>query len=400
MKRLRTGDQNLVKQINKSIVFNTIKKKGPVSRAQVSKKTGLNKATVSTMVSELINESFIHEIGAGKSSGGRKPVMLYFNHHAGYAIGVDVGVNYILGILTDLNGNIIKKTAGKLKKIDIDYVTSQIFSCIETLVKQVPDSPYGIVGIGIGVPGQVGQDDQILFAPNLKWRNVHLKQMVERKFQIPAKIDNEANAGSHGEQLYGAGKNISSLVYVSIGTGIGTGIFINNRLYKGATGISGEMGHFTIDFNGKKCSCGNRGCWELYASESALLQEASQQKLLDENDDGACLDYLFKEAQKRNSQVMQLLNTFGENIGLGLINIINTVNPEAIIIGNRIAQFKNWIKNPIERTLEERLPIYYRSTDIRFSLLGDYSTALGAASFAISNFFLNKKITNRLESIS
>lgn len=400
MKRLRTGDQNLVKQINKSIVFNTIKMKGPVSRAQVSKKTGLNKATVSTMVSELIDESFIHEIGAGKSSGGRKPVMLYFNHHAGYAVGIDVGVNYILGILTDLNGNIIKKTAGKLKKIDIDYVASQIFSCIETLIKQAPSSPYGIVGIGIGVPGQVGQDDQILFAPNLKWRNVCLKQMIERKFRIPAKIDNEANAGSHGEQLYGAGKNISNLVYVSIGVGIGTGIFINNQLYKGATGTSGEMGHFTIDFNGKKCSCGNRGCWELYASESALLQEASQQNLLDENDD-ADLDFLFREAQKGNSHVLQLLNTLGENIGLGLINIINTFNPEVIIIGNRIAQFKNWIKNPVERTLEERLPIYHQSnTDIRFSMLGDYSTALGASSFAISSFFLNKKITDRFESIS
>ncbi|MBA4602033.1 ROK family transcriptional regulator [Thermoactinomyces mirandus] len=400
MKRLRTGDQNLVKQINKSIVFNTIKKKGPLSRAQVSKKTGLNKATVSTMVSELINEAFIHEIGAGKSSGGRKPVMLYFNHRAGYAVGIDVGVNYILGVLTDLSGNVIEKTASPLRNIDIDYVVGQIFSCIETLVNNVPNSPYGIVGVGIGVPGQVGQDDQILFAPNLKWRNIHLKQMVEKKFLIPAKIGNEANAGAYGEQLYGAGKNISNLVYVSIGIGIGTGIFINNRLYKGATGISGEMGHFTIDFNGKKCSCGNRGCWELYASESALLQEASQQKLLNENDESN-LDFLFREAQKGNSQVLKLLNILGENIGFGLINIMNTFNPETIIIGNRIARFKNWIKKPIERILEERLPVYHQSnTDIRFSMLGDDSTALGAASFAISSFFLNRKITDRLESIS
>src|SRR5690625_3019078 len=114
MDLFKTGDQNLVKQINKSIVLNCIEKKGPISRADISKATSLNKATVSTMVSELIQDNFVNEIGMGKSSGGRKPVMLCFNYNAGYSIGIDLGVNYILAILTDLKGTIVKELSEPL----------------------------------------------------------------------------------------------------------------------------------------------------------------------------------------------------------------------------------------------------------------------------------------------
>jgi predicted NBD/HSP70 family sugar kinase len=390
MKTLQTGDQNLVKQINKSIVFTYIGKNGPVSRAQISKDTGLNKATVSTMVSELITDSFVYEIGAGQSSGGRKPVLLYFNNLAGYSIGIDLGVNYLLGVLTDLSGNIIEEMNIPLKEIEFGYVMNEICSIIDTLKKHVPESPYGIVGIGIGVPGMVDKDENILFAPNLKWQKIDLKQIIEDKFNIPTKVENEANAGCYGEQLYGAGKSIANLIYLSIGIGIGGGIIINNTLYTGTSGISGEMGHLTIESNGKKCPCGNSGCWELYASESALLEES---KLAGSIDGDISIDTILNEARKGNRKVLQLLNNIGEHIGIGLTNIINTFNPEMIIIGNRMALLENWITNPINRILTERLSTYHRSnTHIRFSSLGTYSSALGASSFSIAKFLSEQKL--------
>lgn len=390
MKTLQTGDQNLVKQINKSIVFTYIGNNGPVSRAQISKDTGLNKATVSTMVSELITDSFVYEIGAGQSSGGRKPVLLYFNNLAGYSIGIDLGVNYLLGVLTDLSGNIIEEMNIPLKETDVEYVMKEICSIIEALIKSVPESPYGIVGIGIGVPGMIDRDENILFAPNLKWRQIDLKQIIENKFNIPTKVENEANAGCYGEQLYGAGKNIANLIYLSIGIGIGGGIIINNTLYTGTSGISGEMGHLTIESNGKKCPCGNSGCWELYASESALLEES---KLAGSIDGDISIDTILNEARKGNRKVLQLLNNIGEHIGIGLTNIINTFNPEMIIIGNRMALLENWITNPINRILTERLSTYHRSnTNIRFSSLGTYSSALGASSFSIAKFLSEQRL--------
>ncbi|MEH7248112.1 ROK family protein [Neobacillus niacini] len=391
MQKPLTGDQTMVKQINKSIVFTIIESKGPISRAQISKNSGLNKATVSTMAAELIEEQLVYEIGASQSTGGRKPVMLYFNSRAGYSIGVDLGVNYILGVLTDLSGNKIEEEYIPIKEREFNQVVECLTSVIKTLLSKAPESVYGVVGIGIGVPGVVDKEENILFAPNLEWNHVNLKALIEKEFGITTRIENEANSGAHGEQLYGSGKHMSNLIYVSIGIGIGTGIIIENKLYTGFSGISGEMGHITIEANGRKCSCGNRGCWELYASELALLN-AARSSIKDSSE--LTLDYLANEAFKGNPVVLQLLNTIGENIGIGLTNIINTFNPEAIIIGNRIAQFKNWLVNPIDHVLSERLQSFHKAkTEIRFSELGRFSCALGAASFAISAFLTGKKVT-------
>lgn len=393
MTRTKTGDQNLIKKINKSIVLKSIEKKGPISRAQISKDTGLNKATVSTMVNELIEESLVNEIGAGKSNGGRKPVLLYFNQKAGYSIGIDLGVNYILAVLTDLHGDIFYEKLEKLEHKEPTVVIQKLINIIQSLLAITPDSPYGVVGIGIGVPGIVDTTGKILFAPNLQWKQIDLKYEIEEATGIPVSIENEANTGCLGEQLYGVGKNISNQIYVSISIGIGTGIIINGNLYTGATGISGEIGHQTIETKGRKCRCGNRGCWELYASESALLEEARELGIF-KLDEQYNLESLILEAEKGNSTVIHLLNSIGEYIGIGLVNIINTFNPDMIIIGNRIANFKKWIINPINRIIENRISPYYNNTTIiDFANLGKYSSALGSSSIAISNYFSQHTIT-------
>jgi predicted NBD/HSP70 family sugar kinase len=390
MKTKQTGDQNLVKKINKKLVFHYIKDNGPVSRAHVSKETGLNKATVSTMVAELIDEDLVFEMGPGESSGGRKPVMLYFHEKAGFSIGIDLGVNYVLGILTDLRGNIVEERIDSITNVDFEHVMTKLVIMINELINKAPKSTYGIVGIGVGVPGIVDKMNNILFAPNLKWKDVNIKAFLEEKLRIPTVIENEANAGAIGEQLYGSGLEISNLVYLSIGIGIGTGIILNNSLYTGAAGISGEMGHNTIDANGMKCTCGNRGCWELYASESTLLQEM---KKAFKSEKELQLSKIMNEAENGNEEVLQVLDKIGTNIGIGLTNIINTFNPEVIIIGNRMAQFQTWLTEPIERVLTERLSSYhYSSTEVRFSKLGKYPIATGASAFSISSFLTTKEL--------
>jgi glucokinase-like ROK family protein len=390
---MKTGDQTLVKKINKSIVLSVIQNKCPLSRAQISELTGLNKATVSTLVSELIETNLVYEIGPGQSSGGRRPVMLFFNKNAGYSIGVDLGVNYILAVLTDLQGNIVQEKKTPLFSQSVNDVLPKLKQLIQSLIDETPESPYGIVGIGIGVPGITDSDGKILFAPNLKWHNVNIKEDLEREFELPVTVDNEANAGSYGEKRYGAGKDVSNLIYVSAGIGIGTGIILDNELYKGVSGVSGEMGHFTIEANGKKCRCGNRGCWELYASENALLEQARQLSVF-ENDPKLDIDQLIEAANQDNSEVINLFYHIGEYLGIGLTNIVNTFNPELVIIGNRLSQIRDWIKNPINLVLEQRLLTYHREPlKVTFSELGIYSCALGSSSFAISSFFARDKVT-------
>src|SRR5690606_3174960 len=167
-----TGNQQLVKQINKTLVLEKVMNEAPISRAYIAKELGLNKGTVSSLVSELIDEHLVFETGPGESSGGRRPVMLTFNKDAGYAIGVDLGVNYILSILTDLKGNVVREIYQHITNTEYEHVFSIIKKSINDLIESAPDSPYGIIGIGIGVPGIVNNQGEILIAPNLHWENI------------------------------------------------------------------------------------------------------------------------------------------------------------------------------------------------------------------------------------
>jgi len=381
LKAKSTGDLALVKKMNSYIVLNSIRKHSPVSRAQISELTGLNKATVSSLVNELIESSLVLEIGPGASSGGRKPVLLLFNEKAGYAVGIDLGVNYIRGVLVDLNGNIVSERYERLKQQRRELAFDALTANIDALIAEAPESTYGIVGIGAGAPGIVDQEGNILFAPNMKWREVPLRTMLHDRYQLPIIIDNEANAGAQGEQKYGAGKGIRNLVYLSVGYGIGSGMILDKELYKGTSGFSGELGHLSIDFNGKECSCGNLGCWELYASEKALLEEAS--KLGFEG-----LDELLSAAQEGNADVLKLFDTIGRFLGVGIANIINTLNPDCVMIGNRMSRAEEWIMPSLQQTVQQRaLSFHSEQLQILYAELKEHSAVRGAAYYAIDRFF-------------
>jgi predicted NBD/HSP70 family sugar kinase len=376
-----TGDQALIKRINTAIVLEAVLRGAPLSRAEISKQTGLNKATVSSLVQDLIDGSVVREIGTGASSGGRKPVLLEFVAEAAHAVGIDLGVNYIHGVLTDLRGIVVAESAFDLKTQDPDAVLQEIFRCIDGLIGQAPASAYGIAGIGVGVPGLVDDKGAVLFAPNLGWRDVPLLRWLSERYRIPVTIDNEANAGALGEQIYGAGRNIANLVYVSAGIGIGTGLVLQKHLYKGSSGFSGELGHLSVEAFGPPCACGNRGCWEMYASERALLNKAAALGYGE-------LESLLAAAASGRAEVLPLLEETGEYLGIGIANIVNIFNPDAVIIGNRMSLARPWIEHAMRRTVVQRsLGFHLRSVQLLFAELGQRSAVMGAAHSAIAGFF-------------
>jgi predicted NBD/HSP70 family sugar kinase len=380
-----TGDLAMIKKINTAIVLEAVLKTAPLSRAQISELTGLNKATVSSLVQDLIDSHLVVEIGPGESSGGRKPVMLLFNGSAGYAVGIDLGVNYIRGVLTDLEGNVVTGRELTLKAHAVEDVLPILTECIEALIAAMPDSPYGLVGIGIGVPGIVNDQGDVLFAPNLAWTQVPLESMIEERFGVPVTIDNEANAGAQGEQKFGAGRGISHQIYVSVGIGIGTGIILGKELYKGASGFSGELGHLSIEMNGRPCRCGNQGCWELYASENALLEAAATLGFTD-------LESLLSAAGGGDERVIALFRHIGECLGTGIANIVNVFNPDVVIIGNRMSRAETWIGDTVREAVSRRTLSYHRERlRILFAELSEQSAVRGAAYYAISRFFTKIK---------
>jgi N-acetylglucosamine repressor len=386
-----TADQNSIKVHNEKVILKTIIKHYPISRAKLSKLTELNKATVSLQAHSLITKSLVTEIGEGLSSGGRKPILLIFNKNAGFAIGVDLGVNYILTVLVDLEGNKIFSDCCKIENSSFKAVKPILIERIQLAASHAPESPYGIIGIGVGVHGFVNQDQTVLFTPHSKWKEIHLKKLLEENFNCPIFVDNEANAGAFGEKLYGGVKNFQSLIYVSVGVGIGLGIIVNDELYRGSNGFSGEMGHVTIDFNGKKCDCGNRGCWELYASENAFYHYLSRIK----NGKNFTLEQVSKMIQENDGKTLMEIEKFGYFLGVGLTNIINTFNPEAIVIRSNLIEANPIILKSIEKAISTHTSRYVpQKQELFISQLQRNATALGAAAFMIDKFLVEPENFN------
>ncbi|MFK4303653.1 putative NBD/HSP70 family sugar kinase [Paenibacillus sp. RC254] len=379
-----TGDQALVKKLNKSIVLERIRLHAPLSRAQLSSQTGLNKATVSNLVAELITDGLVYETGLGESSGGRKPLMLLFNSRAGFVLGIEVSVQYIKGALTDLAGTIETELTFPLAQHDPAFVMEQIQKLVQGLMQTAPQSPHGIVGIGLGVPGMVDESGTVLFAPNLGWEEVPLRHQLEEELGLPVVVDNEANVGAQGELYYGMdGEHrqlVRDLVYISAGSGIGAGIIIDGKPYQGAWGYAGETGHMSIDWNGRLCSCGSRGCWELYASEKAYA--ASTFKL-----PAHSTAELLPFALQGDTNTLSVFRDIGRYLGVGITNIVNSLNPGMLIIGGPLAEARTWLEQSMREVIDERaLPYHRRQLQIRFSTLGSRSTMLGAAYAATAPF--------------
>ena len=382
-----TGDQTLIKRMNKSLVLDTIRSHAPISRADIAAKLGLNKATVSSLVAEWLDERLVLETGLGESSGGRKPVMLLFHREAGHAIGVDLGVNTVSAVLTDLSGAILARERRRLRVSAPADAALVVCDVVRSLARSAPEAPYGVVGVGLGVPGIVDDAGVVLTAPNFGWRDAPLRGMLEAELGLRVVLDNEANVGAVGEKQFGIGRDAGDLVYVSAGVGIGTGLIVGHELYRGASGFSGELGHMTIQADqGLPCGCGSSGCWEMYASEKALLHRLAPHP---ERED---LESVLRLADEGDAAAADALSDIGRYLGIGVATILNAFNPEMVIVGNRLALARAYVEQPLLDAVERRsLRQHRRRARIEFASLGLDSAALGAASLAISRFLAAAK---------
>lgn len=372
-----TADQQLVKKMNKTVLLNEIIRSYPISRAKLSEVTGLNKSTVSAQVGVLLNEELIFEIGQGDSSGGRRPVMLVFNQQAGFTIGVDLGVKAINAVLTDLKGNVVESLTTEWAEADQE-AEPKVRAAIDALLGKMPSSPYGLIGIGVSVPGLINREQQVIFVPNLRPDVTSLKQDLENRYDVPVNLENEANAGAYGERRFGAGKDHEEMVFVSLGTGVGTGIILHGELYRGEDGFAGEFGHMSIEYNGPKCTCGNRGCWELYASEKVLWDKYLP---------GHTVETLQRSLQANEASVLNELQKWCFYVGVGLNTVLNVYNPKVIIIQSRVIESHPMVLNMIRTAISSRV---YAQADHSFELipskLSDHASAIGMASLAIEQF--------------
>ncbi|MCL6454274.1 MAG: ROK family protein [Alicyclobacillus sp.] len=381
---MRTGDQALIKELNKNIIMNLIRNQSPISRAQISVESGLNKATVSSIVDELIHDGLVTELGPARSAIGRRPLMLGFNATAGYAIGVELGIEYVHVLTVDLAGRIVSSHESPLPATDVGSVISEIAAHIEDEVSKTPASALGIIGVGVGVPGLVDfASGTILYAPNLNWSDVPMRTLLEERVDLPVFVDNEANTGALAEQLFGVGTEDENAVYFSVGTGIGVGVILNRTLIRGSGGTAGEFGHMIVEAGGLRCSCGSRGCLEMYASTRALVSKYAQIAGA-----GASFDDVIRRIRDGETLAVQAVDSVGRYLGIGISNVINGLNPSLVVIGNRMSEAGKRLLRPVHEMIRNAaLGVPASHARVELSSLGRNATATGAASLALNDFF-------------
>ena len=308
-----------------------------------------------------------------------------------YAIGIDLGGTNLKAGLVDREGKIHHRLSIKTENnADPQTISNQIFELIDKIVKVgvgLKPAPTNIIGVGLGSPGLVDKKGEtILFSPNLPlWRNIPIKRMVSERFSIPCVLENDANAAAWGEKWVGAGKEADSLVMLTLGTGIGGGIIINNKLWRGVNNVAAEIGHMVIQMDGPKCSCGNYGCIEAYASATALvrrfkelLKSGMPSSLKDAGDVTAKM--INDAAFQGDKASLDIIKETGHYLGVALVNIMHVLNPEVIVLTGGMIGSGDLLMNPIKQVIKEKaFEASAKETKIVFSQLGNDAGIIGAA---------------------
>lgn len=388
-------DFSRMREMNRALILSVVREEGSVSRAAIAKRTQLSRSTVSSIVSQLLQANLVAEVGQGRSSGGRRPILLNFNYSAGYVVGVDLGATHIIVLVADLNGRVVaRKEADFAVSVGPEIGLKQIAHTVRLCLEESGLRLGQVLGIGLGVPGPVEYAQGRVIAPPIMpgWHGVALRDRLEEALGMPVSIDNDANLGALSEHCRGAGRNYPNLTYVKVGTGIGCGLILNGQLYRGELGSAGEIGHVTIDENGPPCKCGSYGCLESMAGGPAIALRAQQSiragqitslSRIQPVESITARDVALA-AQTGDRLAQQLFAEAGKHIGVALSSLANLLNPGLIIIGGGVAQAGQLLLDPIRRTMQQRaLQSVAQSAQIVQSTLGRDASALGAVDLAL-----------------
>lgn len=386
-----------LKEINSKNILKIIFENGPISRVAIARMLKISRPTTTSYISELLEKGIVVETGKGKSTtaGGKRATLIDFNKKAGYMLGVMIGVRSIRFALSDFCLNFLKKF-----KIETEEwkgsksVIEKVVSNLNMIIDGENVDKKKIIGIGIGATGLVDSlKGRVIFSPNLKgWKGIDLKNIIEDAMGIPVFIENECRVQAIAEKKFGAAKDIENFVSIETGTGIGTGVFINNKLIIGNIGMAGEVGHIITDMaSNKLCHCGNNGCLETLCSIQALREDIINDIKKAKNKDKYNLNSLSEEEilklyQDKDEIVLKNVEKNAKLLGIGISNSIKMFNPEKVIIhGDAIKYGEHYLEIVRDSVAKNTFPKVKQYYDIQFSQLGDNVGLIGAMSFVFDN---------------
>lgn len=381
-----------IRDINRQIILNHIREKGPISRAEIARLTALQRSTVSLIVEELKGIGLIDEI-EGESSGGRPPQLLSLRTAHAIAVGIDLGKRQTIVATSDLAGRILEQEEFATD-IDFEKTITRIISSVNYFVHKNGGS---IEGIGISVPAMVEPlNGEVILVPHLNWHRPAVAERLKIATGLPVKIDNDANAAALAELWFGRPEisAVRDFILVLVHKGIGTGIVFDGQIYRGKDGIAGEFGHMTIGNNAPiACAAGKYNCWEAFASERSAV--ARYEKLLKKQNSVEKISFaeLINIALAGDEKALSALKQTAHFIGIGIANLFQGLSPEVAIVTGTIVRAWSLIIEDVMAGAESATCQGYPIVKIIPSTLGNHPTLMGAFSLILTDKFASVSIT-------
>jgi predicted NBD/HSP70 family sugar kinase/biotin operon repressor len=389
---------------NLALILSYLHQNSPISRAELSSQLGINKASISTTVRELIMQGIVIEIGmkTGVQEVGHPSIDLMINPDSGRVIAIDLGSDRITAVVTDVAPNILWRKEVSIKgAVDIIEILSITQKIIDESCTIARSYNLPILGLGLSLPGILDiESNTLLAAFELGWRDVNLNPLMLGNEDIHLYTGNVAHMGAQGESYFGAPLNTCSALYINWGLEVSGGIIINENVVPGGLGLAGEIGHFSIDPHGELCACGNRGCWNTFANEESIFERIKTdiengktsriQELTKGQIEKISMRLVMQSAFQGDSVALEALNVAGKWLGVGIANYINILNPELIVIGGPISQAYNFVISSIEEEINQRaLPWQRKGCHIKPAHFRQDASLIGAVATVIWNMFNN-----------
>ena len=345
LNNFQVATSETARDINSRIMLNLVREHQPLSRADLMRRSGLQRSTVSVITEQLISEHWLREGALGQALRGRRPTFLHLNENRAGIFGINIQPGMTEIALANLSGHFLAQESMPTPASSEKFV-KQVSQRIGELRKAHPHMAYE--GIGVSLPGRVDLSSQkLVFAPNLGWREMDLKVQLEHATGLSVDLENAANACALSEFWFGKhAEVVRNLVVVTVSEGIGVGMILNGQLVRGTSGMAGEFGHVTINENGPKCGCGNHGCWEVYASNSAAVRYYSEAKSSDRNGKtnsskqpaAKIFENVLQLAEQGDPKAAEALNRMAHYLGKGIAMLIAGLAPDVIVVVGDVAR--------------------------------------------------------------
>lgn len=390
---MEKATRQYTKEHNRNLVLRTIFSHENISRAEIARISGLTRTTVSEIVSSLILEGLVSEVGVGHSRGGKNPILLSLEEDSRWIIALDLGQTQFRGAVVNLRGKIREIVSIPIDDRDGDEALKQVFQMLDSLISF---SSQKISGIGVGAPGLINSSEGVVVrAVNLNWNNVPLEKLLRDHYKLPVYILNDCQAAAIGEKTYSNQfRKNENLVVIKAHHGIGCGIIINGSVFMGDGGFAGEIGHVVVQREGGElCRCGNRGCLETVASTHSLIKKA--RKEINQRSRTS----MPKETKKITLESIETAFTAGdplarslvlENaryIGKAISSLVGITNIQTIVLSGNLTCFGDpWLEEIHKEMMHYSLELPLKTTSVQFGELGENATILGAAAVFVNNY--------------